>query len=66
MSNNDAAKTIPLEDWISTAEAAELLGVSQRRVNQMIDEGKLIAQKMHPRLTLVSRTSVKRYLAEQE
>jgi excisionase family DNA binding protein len=33
-------------DFLSIKEAAERLGVSARRVNQLIDEGKLIAQKI--------------------
>ncbi len=33
-------------DLLTTKEAAEKLGVSARRVNQLIDEKKLIAQKI--------------------
>ena len=33
-------------DLLSIKEAAEKLGVSARRVNQLIDEEKLIAQKI--------------------
>ncbi len=33
-------------DLLNTSEAAETLGVSVRRVRQLIDEGKLTAQKV--------------------
>jgi excisionase family DNA binding protein len=33
-------------DLLNTTEAAESLGVSVRRVRQLIDEGKLTAQKV--------------------
>jgi excisionase family DNA binding protein len=35
-----------MTDLLSTAEAAEALGVSVRRVRQLIDEGKLTARQV--------------------
>jgi len=33
-------------EWISTSEAAEILGVSRIRVNQLIKEGQLVAERV--------------------
>ena len=54
-----------LEDWITTAEAARLLGLTARRILQLIDEGKLEGYKLTPRMTLVSRISVEKYRLKQ-
>jgi excisionase family DNA binding protein len=50
-----------LKDWITTAEAGRLLGLTARRIRQLIDEGEIEAQKLTPRMTLVTRASVERY-----
>lgn len=44
-------------DWLSPAEAADLLGVSPRRVYALIDDGRLHAERVGGRL-LVHRDSV--------
>ena len=50
-----------LEDWITTTEAGRLLGVTARRVRQLIDEEELVAIRLNPRMMLVSRLSVEKY-----
>lgn len=37
----NAKKTEPLRNWLSTAEAAELAGVEQGTIRQAINRGKL-------------------------
>ena len=54
-----------LEDWITTAKAAQLLGKTQRRIQQLIREGKLEGSPVSPRLWLVSKQSVEEYLQTQ-
>ena len=53
-----------LKEWITAEEAGRILGVSSRRVRQLIGEGKLVARKKG-NLWLVSKESVYEYLAEQ-
>ena len=38
--------------WISTGEAAEILGVSRIRVNQLIKEGQLVAERVGNRYSI--------------
>jgi excisionase family DNA binding protein len=52
---------MPVEGFLRVAEAASELGVSARRVRQLIMAGALQAQRLSPRLYLVERTSVERY-----
>jgi len=53
-----------LSDWLTTAQAAEVLGVTPRRVRQLVHVEKRIAYKMvSDRLMLVNRLDVER-LAE--
>jgi len=47
------------ESWLSPSEVARILEVSRQRVLQMIDEGKLIAQK-----TVLGRLIEPRSVAE--
>ena len=54
-------KTIetPEADWITTNEAAQILGFKdRRRIQQMVQEGKLIGWKPSRNLLLISRQSV--------
>jgi len=44
-------------DWLSPAEAADILGVSPRRVYALVDDGRLRAERVGGRI-LVSRDSV--------
>ena len=53
----------PDKDWVSTAEAAALLGISRQRVNMLIHDGKLEAIGIG-RFWLVSRASVKHRMSE--
>jgi excisionase family DNA binding protein len=45
-------------EWMTTKNAAALLGVTDIRVRQYIDEGRLMAEKFGP-LWMVSAASVK-------
>jgi excisionase family DNA binding protein len=52
---------VPLERFTTVAGAAAELGVSPRRVLQLIATGVLRAESINPRLYLVERASVERY-----
>lgn len=54
-----------LEGWITTAQAAKLLGKTARRVLQLIEEGELVGFKVNPRLWMVKETSVQEYLKKK-
>lgn len=49
---------VPVPDLVSTPEAAALLGVTQQRVRQMIDEGKLAAHRVGERAIALVRSEV--------
>jgi excisionase family DNA binding protein len=51
--------------WITAPEAARRLGVTDRRVRQLIDEGKLIGYRVGTRQLLVKESSIEEYLREQ-
>lgn len=53
----------PVPDLVGTPEAAELLGVTQQRVRQMIAEGKLAAHRVGERSLALVRTEVIAYAA---
>jgi len=53
-----------LEGWLTTAEAAKRLGKTQRRIQQLIREGKLEGHPVTSRLWLVTTQSVEEYLKE--
>lgn len=54
------------KDYISTKEAADLLGVtSARRIRQLLEEG-VLAGRMHGRDWLVEKTSAMRLKKERE
>lgn len=50
-------------EYISTTEAARLLGVSRPWVTILINRGELEAVKLNPRAWLVNRASVERLQA---
>jgi excisionase family DNA binding protein len=54
-----------LEGWITTAQAAKLLGLTARRVLQLIEEGELVGFKVNPRLWMVKEVSVQAYLKKK-
>ena len=47
--------------YMTTAEAALRLNVSPGRVRQLVANGTLIAERIHPQAVLVSEESVKTY-----
>jgi len=50
-----------LGDWITTAEAAEMLDLTARRVRQLADLGKFAYKMITARLMMVKRSDVERY-----
>lgn len=54
--------TTTIDDWIPTARAARLLGVTARRVRQLVDEKELEGKLMTPRFMVISRESLERYM----
>jgi excisionase family DNA binding protein len=50
--------TTPLEDWITTAEAAHIMGVTQRHVIHLVSREQIEGKKITDRLILVNRQSV--------
>lgn len=60
------ASVAPAEQWISTAEAARILGKTPRTVTSYIDAGKLTAKRKDKKSYLVLRESVEAlHLGEQ-
>lgn len=53
------------KSFCSTAEAADLLDVRRQYVTSLIRSGKLAAVKLTPRLIVIPRDEVRRYLREQ-
>jgi len=53
-------------DWITTGEAAEILGVTQRWIQRLVKEGKLRGQKISPKQLLIYRPSVEEYQKSQQ
>ena len=52
---------MPLEGYLRVADAALELGLTARRVRQLIAGGALRAERLSPRLYLVERDSVERH-----
>ena len=48
----------PVDDFITTAEAAEILGVTRAYVVMLVARGQLKARKLSNRLWLVNRQSL--------
>lgn len=51
-------KVIPVEDWITTRQAADLLGVHYSYIGKLIAAGVLEGRKVNNRLWLVNRASL--------
>ncbi len=51
-------KEAPVEDWITTTQAAELLGITPQYLGELIRGGAFKARKVNPRLLLVNRQSL--------
>jgi excisionase family DNA binding protein len=54
-----------LEDWISQAEAARIRGVSQERIRQLVQEGRLQSLEVAGR-KLVRRSEVEAFVPKPE
>lgn len=50
-----------LSAWLTAEEAARILGLTSRRVRQLIAEGKLEAERKGERMWLIKRESVEAY-----
>ena len=57
--------TRELDGWLTTEEAAQLVGKSTRRIRQLVKDGVIEARLVTPRLYLVSLESVERYLRDE-
>ena len=55
---------MPIDDLVTTAEAAEMLGLSPSSVKYAIARGALKAEAVHSRLNLVRLSEVERYRRE--
>ena len=53
-------------DWINTAEAAQILGVSQRWIRDLLEAGELEGRKLGLRFWYVKRSSVEDYRKKRE
>jgi len=62
--NNGGMTQLPAGDWITVAEAADLLEISKRRVQKLIEEERLKATRMTPRLYLLLREDVLAFAKE--
>jgi excisionase family DNA binding protein len=61
--NSDEPKNF--EDWISQAEAARIRGVSQERIRQLVQEGRLQSVEVAGR-KLVRRSEVEAFVPKPE
>jgi hypothetical protein len=55
----------PKDGYVTTAEAGALLGLTPAAVRRAIAEGRMQAEKIAPRLTLVSLVEVEKYRRER-
>jgi excisionase family DNA binding protein len=58
------ARAIRVEDYVTTAEAAAVLGVTPVWVSRMVAAGRLRGRRIAPRLMLIRRADVERDAAE--
>lgn len=52
--------------YVSTAEAAEILGVSDGRIRQLLLAGRIVGRKANERGWLIARTEVNRFKKERQ
>ena len=50
-----------LDDWVTTREAASILGITSAYVGELVRGGTLEGRKIHPRLLLVRRSSLSNF-----
>ena len=50
-----------IENWVSVAEAAEIIGCTDGRVRQLLRDHELAGQKINERAWVISRDSVERF-----
>lgn len=53
----------PPDDWLTTTQAAEIIGVSERRVRQLCQAGRLVSQQPGGQVWLILRSDVDAYIA---
>ena len=54
------------KDWLTTAEVAQILDISQRRVRQLIRERAFEAIEVNPRLKMVYKPSLEEYIKRKK
>jgi DNA-binding XRE family transcriptional regulator len=52
-------------NWLTMAQAAELIGVTRQRMHQIVEEARLQVTQVNPRLTIIDRAVVDKLLAER-
>ena len=57
---------MPIGDYLTVAEAAELLGVQRVSIHSAIKRGALAAEKKGPRLVVIGRDELDRYVREHK
>ncbi len=50
-----------MNEMIGTLEAAKLLGVSDRRVRQLINAGRIPGKRVGPRVFVISKNELERF-----
>jgi excisionase family DNA binding protein len=58
-------ESAPIDEWITTAEAAKLLGVTRMHVVRLIHAGVLEGRMVNPRLWLVNRQSLRAWVRKR-
>ena len=53
--------SMKLEDLVTVAEAAEIVGVNRRTINKRIEDGSIEAVKLGPRMFMVRRAAAEDY-----
>jgi excisionase family DNA binding protein len=59
-------KSTPVEDYITSSEAAQILGVTRVYVNQLLARGVLRGRKMTDRLWMVERSSLPNWTRQRK
>jgi len=57
---------MPIGDYFTVAEAADVLGVKPVSIHSAIKRGALVAEKKGPRLVVIGRDELDRYVREHK
>jgi excisionase family DNA binding protein len=58
-------ESAPIDEWITTAEAAKLLGVTRMHIVRLIHTGIFEGRMVNPRLWLVNRQSLRAWVRKR-